>query len=86
MAGKLVDTLDISFGALYDMILAPIKSRLLLTALELKVFDRLAEFKSASEVAQSLGSHPRYPDRTDGSRLESEGLTPERNWKGIEDD
>jgi predicted O-methyltransferase YrrM len=59
MAGKLTETLDISFESLYDMILAPIKSRLLLTALELKVFDHLAEFKSAQEVAQSLGSHPR---------------------------
>lgn len=59
MIGKLTETLDISFEDLYDMILAPIKSRLLLTALELNVFDQLAEFKSAQELAQSLGSHPR---------------------------
>jgi len=60
MAEKLTENLDISFEGLYDnIVLAPIKSRLLLTALELKVFDHLAEFKSAQEMAQSLGSHPR---------------------------
>ena len=63
MTEKLTDpltgTLDFGFESLYDMILAPIKSRLLLTALELKVFDHLAKFRSAQEVARSLGSHPR---------------------------
>ena len=63
MTEKLTDpltgTLDFGFEGLYDMILAPIKSRLLLTALELKVFDHLAKFRSAQEVARSLGSHPR---------------------------
>jgi predicted O-methyltransferase YrrM len=59
VANTLMETMDISFESLYDMILAPIKSRLLLEALELKVFNHLAEFKSAQEVSQSVGSHPR---------------------------
>jgi len=51
--------MDLSFESLYDMIIAPIKSHLLLAALELKVFNHLAEFKSAQEVSQYFGSHPR---------------------------
>lgn len=59
MANPLLEPMDISFESLYDMIIAPIKSKLLLAALELKVFNQLAEFKSAQEVSQSFGSHPR---------------------------
>jgi hypothetical protein len=32
-----------SFGALYQMLIAPIKSKLLLTGIELKVFNHLSE-------------------------------------------
>lgn len=59
ISGKLIDTLDTSFESLYDIILAPIKSKLLLVALELKVFDHLTDYKSANEMAKILGSNPR---------------------------
>lgn len=47
-----------SFGELYRMILGPIKSKLLLTAIELKVFNQLSKPRSAVAVAEALGTHP----------------------------
>ncbi len=47
-----------SFEELYRMLVAPIKSKLLLTGIELKVFDQLSEPKSADAVAEAIGSHP----------------------------
>ena len=41
------------------MLFAPIRSKLLLTGIELKVFNQLSEPKSADAVAQVLGTHPR---------------------------
>ena len=47
-----------SFEDLYRMLLAPIKSKLLLTGIELKVFNHLSEFMSADAVAEAIGTHP----------------------------
>ncbi len=47
-----------SFGELYGMLIAPIKSKLLLTGIELKVFDQLSEPRSAEAVAKTLSTHP----------------------------
>ena len=41
------------------MLFAPIRLKLLLTGIELKVFNQLSEPKSADVVAQALGAHPR---------------------------
>ncbi len=60
MTEKLTDpltgTLDFGFEGLYDMILAPIKSRLLLTALELKVFDHLTKFRNTGLFLDGLAA------------------------------
>jgi predicted O-methyltransferase YrrM len=48
-----------SFGDLGKIILAPIRSKLLLTGIELKVFNQLSEPRSADAVAQAIGTHPR---------------------------
>ena len=47
-----------SFEELYRMLIAPIKSKLLLTGIELKVFDQLSEPRSAEAVAKTLSTHP----------------------------
>ncbi len=58
-----------SFEELYRMLIAPIKSKLLLTGIELKVFDQLSEPRSAEAVAEALGTHP------ENTRLFLDGLT-----------
>ncbi len=57
-----------SFGDLYQMLIAPIKSKLLLTGIELKVFNQLSEPKSADAVAEAISSHP------ENTRLFLDGL------------
>lgn len=46
------------YGNLYRMLIAPLRSKLLLTAIELKVFNHLAEPTSADAIAQNLDTHP----------------------------
>lgn len=48
----------IGYGNLYKMTFSPIRSKLLLTAIELKVFNHLSEPTSAEEVAQAIHTHP----------------------------
>jgi len=55
---KKLPEVNISFGELYKMLVAPIKSKLLLTGIELKVFNQLSEPKSADAVAETIGTHP----------------------------
>ena len=51
--------LDIDYGDLYGMLFLPIRSKLLLAGIELRVFNHLAEPVSAGELAQAIGAHPR---------------------------
>ena len=46
------------FSELYDLLIAPIKTRLLLTGIELGVFDHLGEKRSSEELAEILGGSP----------------------------
>ena len=46
-----------SFEELYRMLVAPIKSKLLLTGIELRVFNHLSESMSADAVAEAIGTH-----------------------------
>ena len=57
-----------SFEELYRMLIAPIKSKLLLTGIELGVFNQLSEPKPAEAVADAIGSHP------ENTRLFLDGL------------
>ena len=50
--------MNVSFKELYRMLLGPIKSKLLLTGIELGVFNHLSEPKSAEAVAEAIGAHP----------------------------
>lgn len=47
-----------SYKDLFNVLYAPIRSKLLMTGLELKVFDHLAEPTSAEKVARRIGAHP----------------------------
>jgi len=46
------------YHSLHDTMLAPIRCKLLMTALELGVFDRLRTYRSAEAIAEQLGYHP----------------------------
>ncbi len=49
--------IDIDYSELYRSLYAPIRSKLLLTGIELKVFDELSEPASAEAVAQAITGH-----------------------------
>ena len=51
--------LPLDFSYLYNMLFSPIRLKILLTSIELKVFDYLSEPKSAQEIAQSIQTNPR---------------------------
>ena len=48
-----------NYGVLYNLLLAPLKSKLLMTGIELKLFDLLSEPLPADKVAKVLDTHPR---------------------------
>lgn len=48
-----------SFENLFKILLGPIRSQLLLTGIELKMFNQLSEPRSADAVARALDTHPR---------------------------
>jgi hypothetical protein len=55
---KQLPEVNTSFENLYEMLLGPIQSKLMLTGIEMKVFNHLSEPKSADAVAEAIGSHP----------------------------
>jgi len=55
---KKLPEVDISFEELYRVLVAPICSKLLLTGIELRVFNQLSEPKSAKAVAKAIDAHP----------------------------
>jgi len=57
-----------SFEELYRTLIAPIKSKLMLTGIELGVFNQLSEPRSANAVAEALGTH------SENTRLFLDGL------------
>ena len=66
---KKLPEVNVSFDELYKMLVAPIRSKLLWTGIELGVFEQLSEPKSADAVAEAIGSHPM------NTRLFLDGLT-----------
>ena len=54
---KKLPKVDVSFENLYRMLIAPIRSKLLLAGIEIKVFSQLSEPKSAEAVAEAIGAH-----------------------------
>ena len=60
--------INVSFNELYRILSGPIQSKLLLTGIELKVFNHLSEPRSSDDVAKALGIHP------ENTRLFLDGL------------
>ena len=56
---KKLPEVNLNYENLYMMLIAPIRSQLLLTGIELKVFNVLSEPKYSEDVAKALGTHPR---------------------------
>ena len=56
---KKLPEVNLDYAGLYTMLIAPIRSALLLTGIELKVFNQLSEPKSADAVAKAIGTHPK---------------------------
>ena len=55
---KKLPKLDMSFEDLYRMLIGPIKSKLLLTGIEMKIFNHMSEPRSADAVAEAISAHP----------------------------
>jgi len=65
---KKLPEVNVSFKELYRMLIGSIKGKLLLTGIELKVFNHLSEPRSAEAVAKAIGTHP------ENTRLFLDGL------------
>ena len=65
---KKLPEVDVSFKQLYRMLIGPIKWKLLLMGIELKVFNHLSQPRSAKAVAKAIGTHP------ENTRLFLDGL------------
>ncbi|MDH5714653.1 MAG: acetylserotonin O-methyltransferase [Candidatus Aminicenantes bacterium] len=55
---KKLPEVNMSFNKLYRMLAGLIKSKLISTGIELKIFNQLSEPKSAEAVARTIGTHP----------------------------
>lgn len=55
---KKIPEIDQSYEGLYNILIAPIRAKLLLTGIELKVFNILSEPKLYKDVAKAIGTHP----------------------------
>ena len=50
---------DVDFGPLYRMVIMPVRSKLLMTGIELRIFNQLSDPQSADGVAKAIGTQPR---------------------------
>jgi len=55
---KKLPEVNIDYSNLYNMLMAPIRAKLLLTGIDLNIFNHLSELKSAKSIAQAIGAHP----------------------------
>jgi SAM-dependent methyltransferase len=55
---KKLHEVNLSYEGLYKMLISSIHSKLLLTGIELKVFNVLSESKPSEAVAKAIGTHP----------------------------
>jgi hypothetical protein len=66
---KKLPEINVTFNELYGILNGPIRSKLLLTGIDLGVFNQLCEPKSSDDVAKALGTH------TENTRLFLDGLS-----------
>jgi len=65
---KKLPEINVTFNELYRILSGPVQSKLLLTGIELKVFNHLSEPKSSDDVAKAIETHP------ENTRLFLDGL------------
>jgi hypothetical protein len=65
---KKLPEVNVGFEELYRMLIGPIQSKLMLTGIELEIFNRLSEPRSAEAVAEAISTHP------ENTRLFLDGL------------
>jgi len=49
---------SMDYGDLFQILMGPVKARLMMTGIELGIFNRLGTFLSAEDVARDMGAHP----------------------------
>lgn len=54
---KQLPVMNMDYGKLYQILAGPIKTRLMMTGIELKVFDLLKTFRSAEDAARDMDTH-----------------------------
>jgi len=54
---KTLPLVNEDFTQIYQMLIAPVRAKLMMTGLELKIFNQLSEFISADAVAQAVSGH-----------------------------
>ncbi len=60
---KNLPKVSVDYGAIHKTVTAPIRHKLLMAGVELAVFDRLDCFRSAGEVAETMGLHSGNTER-----------------------
>lgn len=55
---KPLPNVEISYKPLYDMVTRPIRTKLLMTGIDLGIFDVMEIFRSVSDIAAALNLHP----------------------------
>ena len=55
---KQLPVVTISYGKLYQIFAGSLKARLMMTGIELKIFNLLKTFRSAEDAARDMGTHP----------------------------
>ena len=51
-------SVDYNYQDLYKILMGPLKTKLMMTAVEMGVFNQLKDFRSSDEVADTLETHP----------------------------
>jgi len=49
---------SMDYGDLFQILMGPVKARLMMTGIELGIFNRLETFLSAKDAARDMGAHP----------------------------
>jgi predicted O-methyltransferase YrrM len=67
-----------SYKALHDMVIWPIRSKLLMTGIEVGIFDEMEEFRLAGDIAALIETHPENTEKFLNA-LATIGLVEKRN-------
>lgn len=49
---------SMAYGKLFQLLMGPVKARLMMTGIELRIFNLLTSFGTTEDVARDIGAHP----------------------------